>query len=156
MTSTIINPGTENTLVDDQGNTINSILDGLIRRLAVDARVTLNPVGDPVHAFFDGSPASNPATLSSFTVSAGKVLQVFGWGLSSDSAVFTVELQVDGVAEDKIYQVNSAKTSIGDNNKAFAIPIIEATAGQVVRIQRIAGDTGKNITSIFSGLEVDP
>jgi hypothetical protein len=107
--------------------------------------------GTPVHAYYYGTSAT---TLSTYTVGTGKVLYVFGWGFSAESSTVQLALQIDGTTVDRLMQYDSSMTNRGLNFARYTIPM-KATAGQVVRIQWLAGDTGKNRASLFEAVEVD-
>ena len=139
----------------DGADDVDVLDDSGTKRLAVDAKISVGGSSDPVDAVFDGTPGSNPTTLSTHTVNTGKVFQIFGWSISSDGAEFECELQIAGIMRDKMYQSDSSQTSRGLNQAEYSVGIFEATAGQVVRIQRIGGATGKGITSLLWGIEID-
>jgi len=157
------NDRTQNvTLFDNAKNkNVSVITDGAIERLAVDTTVTggttigVVPNGDVIHVFDDASPGSHPTTLATHTVNTGKVFHLFGWSVNTEGGIYDVELQIAGTVVDGARQDNSAFTARGVNQVNYDPIPIPATAGQVVRIQTVSGDTGKNFLSFLYGIEVD-
>lgn len=157
------NDRTQNvTLFDNAKNkNVSVITDGAIERLAVDTTVTggttigVVPNGDVIHAFDDATPGSHPATLATHTVNTGKVFHIFAWNINTEGAIFDAELQIAGTAVDGMRQDNSAFANAGTNLRNYNPIPIPATAGQVVRIQTVSGDNGKNFLSMIYGIEVD-
>lgn len=137
------------TIRNDDGTKIASIsTEGSRERLATDTHVDAS--GTAVHAYYYGTSAT---TLSTYTVGTGKVLYIYGWGFSAESSVVNLALQIAGTTVDRMMQEDSSMTNRGLNQTRYTVPM-KATAGQVVRIQWISGDTGKNRASLFEAVEV--
>lgn len=120
----------------------------------IDVNISsVTQTGDAISEFDSSSVSSHPSTRVTHTVSTDKLLRVFSWHFETESAIGKVELQVAGTAVDSIRFSNSSDTTRIQVD--FGNGPVEATAGQVVRIQSIAGDTGKEFTVGFTGVEVD-
>lgn len=109
--------------------------------------------GGAVFEFDSSAVSSHPSTRVTHTVTTGKELRVFNWHFETENAIGKIELQIDGVAVDSIRFANSTNTQRVSID--FGLGPMIANAGQVVRIQSISGDTGKEFTVGFAGNEVD-
>jgi hypothetical protein len=140
------------TLYEEGGvNPVDVINDGGVRRLAVDAKLGASGnFGTPRHTYGD----TTSSTICSHTVNTGKIGLIYSWGFSIYSGVSQVELQIAGTAKDKMYQGDSSQGQRGTNSIRYTIPI-QATAGQVVRLQRTGGDTGKSRAGFIEIVEID-
>jgi len=133
---------------------------GGVNRLAVDAAITgveigVIPVGDRFHIEDDDTPVSLPSTGATHTVNTGKKFFLFGWRINSQGAKYVAELQRDGTKVDRARQDNSAFTSVATGTVDYGLIPIEFAAGEVIRIQLLTGDTGKEYITFFWGIEVD-
>lgn len=145
----------------DRSAAVTVTTDGSKERLDVSTTITgvdvpALPQGDRFHILDVQSPGSFPVTLATHTVNTGKTFSIFGWRMNTDGAIFEVDLQIDGTRVDKMRQKNSAFTSVGSGTIDYGlVPLAQADAGEVIRIQALSGDTGKEFISFFWGLEID-
>lgn len=145
---------------DDGTKKVTVTTDNSKERLDVDAALTgveigVIPIGDRFHVLDVSTPGSHPTTLATRTVNTGKKFFIFGWRINTEGGIFNVSLEIAGSQVDSMRQDNSAFTSVGTGTIDYGLIPIEATAGQVVRIQTISGDTGKEFKTFFWGIEVD-
>ena len=134
--------------------------DGSKERLDVNTiiagvEVGVIPIGDRCHILDETAPISHPTTLATHTVNTGKIFYIFGWRINTKGGIFDIDLEIAGSAVDAMRQDNSAFTSVGSGTVDYGLIPIKATAGQVIRIQTVSGDTNKEIKSFFWGIEVD-
>jgi len=149
----IINPS-------DPTKKVTTTTDDTKERLDVDSKITgvevgVIPIGDRFHILDVTDPVSHPMTLATHTVNTGKKFFIFGWRMNTNGGTFDVDLEIAGSQVDSMRQDNSAFTSVGSGTIDYGLIPLEATAGQVIRIQTIDGDTGKEFKSFFWGIEVD-
>jgi len=122
------------------------------RRKAQDVNVVGQALtGTSVMEYDSSVVASQPSTRATHTVTTGTIFRIYNWSFEADNAIGKVELQIAGTAVDSIRFGNSTNTNRISVN--YGSSPLEATAGQVVRIQSISGDTGKEFTVSFNGIE---
>jgi hypothetical protein len=133
--------GTDEVTITNNRLDVNNIFDGRV-----------DPAGTPIHQL---GGITQAATLVSYTVPAGNIFYIYSWGFSSENAQSRIELQINTTARDRMLQRKENQHDSGQrglNNVRYTIPII-ATAGQTVRLQRVAGsDTNRNRTGFFEGV----
>lgn len=106
--------------------------------------------GQRVRTFIRTVVGSHPTDLVTFTVPSGKILDILFWHLQTENAITLVELNINGVEKDAIRFSNSTNTNRQD--AIFGDAAIRATAGQVVKISTITGDTSKEYITGFNAL----
>jgi len=109
------------------------------------------PADDRINNFTRQDVNSHPTTLTSHTVSTGSIFDITTWHLGTEGAITLVELQIDGTAVDAIRFDNSSTTNRLTVN--YGNSAIQASGTQVVRLQTIEGDTGKEFIAGFIGNE---
>jgi hypothetical protein len=95
---------------------------------------------------------AHPTTLTTYTVPTGKVLDIELWHLNTAGAITLTAFQVAGVERDSLRFNNSGDTNRLEATFGVNTPI-RATAGQVVRIITVSGDTGKEFIAGFNAIE---
>ena len=135
-------------LTDGEVAPFQLLSDGTLKVLTLSA-----PSQDRINEFNRVSPGAVGSTLVTTTVSGGKFIDITSWHFSTESAIALVELQIDGVPVDAIRFANSANTNrvtVDYGNGA-----IQASGGEVIRVQFIEGDTGKEFITGFIGNQGD-
>lgn len=148
------------TIVSEDNRIVTVTTDGTKERLDVEAKLTgseigIIPIGDRFNIVNVQSPGVVPTTLATRTVNVGKNYFIFGWRVNTAGAIYKAELQFDGVLQDSSRQDNSAFTSVATGTVNYGLVPLVATENQVVRIQLISGDTGKEFITFFWGIEID-
>jgi len=152
-----LNDQTQNVSIYPEGSTspITSTTDGAKERLDVSAKVFFDPYfgGTRVNAYFYDADSDVGDVQATHTVTAGKVLYIYQWGIS-DTSYGTYELQIAGTTVDAVINTSSSSGLRGLNQVTYGIPL-QATAGQVVRIYKRAGLSNKETASTIIGIEVN-
>lgn len=140
----------------DENKAVTITTTGSTERLDVDANIRLAPepygIGTPVHQYQYDSDSDVGDYISSYTVTAGKNLYIYQWAVS-DNSYGTYVLQINGVDKDAMINTSTSGGARGMNQVTYVVPL-KATAGQVVRIYKLAGLSNKITASIIIGLEV--
>ena len=121
-----------------------------------EGNLSVSPIagGDRINLFDRSVLISYPKTLVTYTVPALKVVDIESWHLSTDKGLTMAELQIDGVGVDAIRfsttgSTNRTQASFGSNTP------FQAVAGEVIRIQALSGQTGKEFIAGLNGAERD-
>ena len=105
-----------------------------------------------IHRYTRTVVASHPTVLISYTVPVGKKFRLTDWHVATAGAITLTALEIAGV------EVDSLRFSASNDTRRIAGIFSEksgiaAVAGQVVQIRTITGDTAKEWTVGFNGVE---
>jgi len=139
---------------DEYTKKVTVTTDGTKERLDVSCAYPAFPFseGTPVHEYNYDTDADVGDVQATYTVGTGKILYIFQWGIS-DNSYGTYQLQIAGTVKDAFINESSSGGMRGLNQVTYAVPL-KATAGQVVRIYKLAGLSNKICASIIIGIEV--
>ena len=148
----------DTTLHSKDGDPVDVIDDGSLKRLAVDAKVTgitLSSIVNECNIFLTDvhTIVSKADTIiRTYTVPTAKTFRLVTWQVNVDHPVaIDIMLEVDGVTKVKFYLDPSFGSDHADFNTS---PVIFATAGQVVTVKISPTMPRGEINSVITGIEL--